>query len=285
MVNFGPSANIRIGSSFHLQVNYLIQKSIVDDQLTSLVSGNMSYAGKKNGLLFNLQFTNPISLSKANGLGLNTNSYNLTVAKQFKLPIPGTLKRHSFKFQLFADKNLNGVQDEGDLPLEGRVISIGKEKLRTNKEGIAEYKNTLPGSYSLDLSAAVKEEYPAIGKQVELKLEKDKVVRIPFVPNKAIKGQLRLATDEYSNRKFSLSGVKLVAVDSLGNVYSALSDERGNFSIYAPAGNFSVSVKAAALGDELKTKSASYSVELSDGSEPFVVIELIQKKRAIRFIN
>src|SRR5690606_16042043 len=112
-----------------------------------MYAGNVDYKISKNvsGFVntylytYNGEFNNSTFSTLQAGL-----SYNLPDGRNVS-----SEKKGNIELFAFYDNNTNGIYDEGDLPAEGRILSIGEISFITKKDGKAVYRRVPYGEYSL----------------------------------------------------------------------------------------------------------------------------------------
>src|SRR5690606_34847535 len=60
-------------------------------------------------------------------------------------------KKGTIELFTFYDNNTNGVYDDGDVPAEGRIVSIGEISFITKKDGKVLYRKVPYGNYDLKI--------------------------------------------------------------------------------------------------------------------------------------
>ena len=109
---------------------------------------------------------------------------------------------------------------------------------------------------------------------------------VPFKKGKVINGSIKVINDSFSTAKYNANLIKVTATDTNSRAYATLTDESGNFTIYVPEGLYTVSLNEGAYaGTDFKPAQVSYTIDLLNHENSFVVFEIRQKKRKVRYLS
>ncbi len=183
-----------------------------------------------------------------------TSAYlEVAIRKEFNCKQP-RFQYHDLKIKFFKDLNGNrqkednepGIKNvlaeiEPDYELEAKNAVTNKDfastKLLTGPDGIVTYNNIVNGHYKI--------KYILIGDEIgnfnraeqyyPFSIDKDKVINIPYLENNRIVGKVILNRSPISSLgKLDVSNIRIIAEDTQGHTYSALTNKKGEFIIYAP---------------------------------------------------
>ena len=97
-----------------------------------------------------------------------------------------------------------------------------------------------------------------------------------------IKGSILVERDKYSVTETSmdLSRIRITAIDSSGKTYSVLTDQKGEFVINLPTGQYVISVNESILGDNFVFIQNKLNLDLSKNYQNFsITFNVIERKR------
>ncbi|HYK76373.1 MAG TPA: hypothetical protein VEV16_05305 [Daejeonella sp.] len=213
----------------------------------------------------------------------NTNYLNLSVRKNFTLPLPGLQKYRSLKVVLFKDHNNNNVFDEGDEAIPNADIRIQNQPFITNKNGEIFYKNIKTDKYSLELEKtnSLKGWIAKNGTRQTLNLEEKANWYIPFQQSRFLSGRLNMVKDPFSKQTFNPANIRITAIDSKGETYSTLTDYDGNFSLNLPADQYIIKINEKVFTEEFRVLQDTFTADLMESREADVTFEIRERKRQI----
>ena len=221
------------------------------------------------------------------------------VRKQFGIPIPGK-KYTSLHAIIFKDLNGNGIQDKNEEGVENILVNIraqspvaspddsinvkldNGEEFISSEKGEVVYENIPPGAYIIKCVSLVSNgEWFDAGEQ-EFYVNSKKPVYIPMTRGVRIKGSILVERDKYSVTETSmdLSRIRITAIDSSGKTYSVLTDQKGEFVINLPTGQYVISVNKSILGDNFVFIQNKLNLDLSKNYQNFsITFNVIERKR------
>lgn len=288
--NGGPYVSFSFfKKSLHGNIRYMVSKTLRDNYTRTGIETNINYSTLRTGT--NIQLSSYMPLkdnSSLQGLPLNQTRYAfLAVSQQLKVPVVTHRKYYDLKVVVFYDANSNNKKDANEQSLRAVDIGINDEILLTDVDGIVEYENIKQGSYKLDLMNAHAEDLvPVEGPIQSLVVNSNTTYEVPFKKGKVINGSIKVINDSFSTAKYNANLIKVTATDTNSRAYATLTDESGNFTIYVPEGLYTVSLNEGAYADtDFKPAQVSYTIDLLNHENSFVVFEIRQKKRKVRYLS
>ena len=225
------------------------------------------------------------------------------VKKIFDIPQPG-VKYYDVKIVCFRDNNGNKKKDENEIGIPDVVISFARETIRdsvthkpigprgkfaaaevvTNAVGEAFYYKLLGGETKLDVIPLfnLKEIQNINGQKQNITVTTDTTIYIPFAQTFRVIGNIIINRDPYSSLgAISPANIRVLATDSAGVSFPALSGSDGSYVIYVPqAGEYKISANNI-FGDKLQLQESEFVLSF-DGAKEFKVDFIYnEKKRAI----
>jgi hypothetical protein len=285
VISFSPYINIsllRRKISGRLQYSfYKVSEKGRDNEFQFLL-GNLNYANIRQGLDLQVQGSYAIKSSF-----VLSNYVSVSIRKSFNVPIITARKFFDLDLSLFHDANGNGIRDNAELPVKDVLTSINGYMFQSDNAGRLKYRNMEKGTYTVDFHNMTNEDglIPAQGFIQSVTLNGNTAVNIPFGQGRRIKGVIMLTLDSISQNKFSVSQLRVTAVDSMGNKFSTFTDDEGRFQLSLPASNYVVSLNPDAYDENFKPVQMAFPVDLLYNNEAKVTFHIKQKNRKVNRVK
>lgn len=210
---------------------------------------------------------------------------SLGIKKSIGIPIPSAkIKYKTVKFNCFLDVNGNHKQDHDEQLVENVVIRMGNEEIITNKDGEAQLINMFCDSnYTMELFVLedLKGYFPYYKNNYYC--NNDSTLAIPFVKGIKVYGEVYIDRDVNQrtfNANFDLNNIRISAFNGL-NIYT-LTNSKGEFEMYVPYGEYTISMDNAIVGNKFKILNNNIKLDLNEGSESvFISFYLVEKRKKI----
>lgn len=224
---------------------------------------------------------------------------NFGFKKVFDLPQPSK-KYYDLKVIFFKDLNGNKIKDENEVGLQDILTRIENKKdslsgpssdyfsiqLVSDPFGAVECIRLLEGDYQVSTSELLgtQEYLNQLGKDFTIHLAENMTFYVPFTKSNKVLGKVVVKRDEFSSLAVVSPGnLKVTATDSLGNVFSALTNQDGSFILYAPqAGTYRIHVNNV-FGENFVLYQNDILVDFNGLKEFTVTFVFEEKKRKINF--
>ncbi len=205
------------------------------------------------------------------------------------------------KIVFFQDNNGNGIKDnfeEGIPHVKARLLLINSADqkrtaefptdltLLSNDKGNVIFSRIPMGFYELTITPLVdQKEYFYVSKTAEkIEVTKTDVYYIPFQKASKIEGRIQV-----SHRKYSLQGdhihdlanIKVTAISSDGDTYSAFTLKDGSFVLFAPSNNIYFLRMSNVFGKDFRILQNDIKVVLPNPKR--VVFNVVERSRSINF--
>jgi outer membrane protein OmpA-like peptidoglycan-associated protein len=236
-----------------------------------------------------------------------TNSYfELRLQKRFNWNQP-RLKYYDLNVNLYKDLNGNLKKEPNEPGIKnvlvniekldpskidsidvdyGRTGNLAKNRLLSGMSGQVTYKNIPQGVYKLKLKNVGKQtgKFSADQQEVLVRMNKNRVVNIPYLEKNKIFGKVILNRSKLSNLgNIDVSNIKVIAEDSKGRKTSALTNKKGEFTIYAPSvDKYDVYVNNI-FKEHFNLRKNHYTVQLNGYKQFEVNFIFDEKRRKINF--
>lgn len=231
---------------------------------------------------------------------------NLGFKKSFDIPQPG-IKFHDVKVVCFKDMNGNKIMDSDEYGIPDVVIVIDRDvkadssasksnrrrsqftpgELVTDNFGMVSYCRVPHGDYTIGVNPLLNlaDLYNINGSNQPVSIFRDTTIYIPFVQSYRVRGKIVLNRDEYSSAgAISPANVRIVATDSSGNSFPALSGFDGSYTLYVPqAGEYKLTINHV-FGDRFTLQESEYTVSF-DGAKEFQVDFIFNEAKRKMNIN
>jgi len=143
---------------------------------------------------------------------------------------------------VFYDFNSNGIFDAGDSLAAGYLASFEKTLLVSNNQGKIHYSHLPPAAYRVYFPTQKgwysPDQLIMVGNKEEVQ------VQVPLVKTGTISGRIRFEYDELLSFAVDrdLAGQSVIATNTEGKSYETKTDDKGQYMLYLPTGNYTVTV-------------------------------------------
>lgn len=211
------------------------------------------------------------------------NSLNMSIRKNFTMPLVGLKKFSTLKVVLFKDNNNNNLFDKDDEAIPEANIRIGGQFFTTGKNGEAIYKNIKAGNYPIDLGqvTSIRGWIAKNGFKPTIAVKDNETVYIPFQKSKFLSGRLNLVKDPLSKMQFSPSNIRITAVSSKGDAFSTLTNDEGAFFMNVPEDTYLVQINANVFNEQFRVLQETFNADLVTRQEEKITFEIRERKRSI----
>ncbi len=160
----------------------------------------------------------------------------------------------------------------------GVLVMIGDKVFKTDQNGVIIYKAVPTGYYNIQVMA----ENGWYAPQTRVLINSDQEVFINLTRMSTIRGKVSYKTNERSYQILpKKNGLKVNVYDVQGNFYRTKTGEDGNFRLFVPSGEYSVSLDTSELSDYIEFDDDIIEVCLNDAEIKEVNIGLSVREREI----
>lgn len=280
-----PYATIRFFNKLRTVWRYSFSRSLFDKRTIQSIGISMIYKNGRGDWQFQCTATMPLSSTMSNKVV--TASYPfvmLSIRKEFKLPLIFKRQYHNLLVHAFEDLNANNQLDQGEKKIPSLRFKVNQSNFETDPTGRFQLLNADTGTYSITMQPGLttKGLIPATV-STTIHLVKSTSVQIPIRRGYAIRGVVKLETDPYSTKKYTLENILVIITSEKGERFSTITDSLGQFYKPLPAGRYSVSLNKDAFTGALQPVQTSFDVDLMSESFEGVYFVLRERKREIRY--
>ncbi len=230
--------------------------------------------------------------------------FEFRITKEFGFGQP-SFKYHRLNLRFYKDLNGNGRFDAGEPGVENVMVSIDKDYLLSDSimgnrrqgdfyameflsdlNGQVVYRNIPTGYYTIKFLPVGKsiDKFVTESSSLQIYLNKDQNIDIPFVEKNKIFGQIILNRSKLSNLgHIDVSNIKVTATDSRGRMFSTLTDKYGKFVIYVPnIEKYIVSINNI-FREHFELEQNAFEVQLNGYKQFELTFIFTEKQRRINF--
>jgi len=161
-------------------------------------------------------------------------------------------------------------------------------ELLSGADGEIEYKNIPNGNYILNfkLIGNIVGNFSRESLELPFSINEDKIIYVPYLENNRIIGKIILNRDPLSALgNIDLGNIRVIAEDTKGNTYSALTDNQGKFVIYTPVADHYVVRVNNIFYESFDLQQPEFVVKFNGYKQFEVSFVFNEKKRKINFDN
>lgn len=253
------------------------------------INAGLSYT--KNTVINSIQFNGRMEYDITRDLGIfvynfynemfyrnqNANTIQFGITKKFN-PIRIDRTLSDFEVYVFYDASGKGALDPANMPAANQLVIIDGRAFRTNSDGIIKYRSVPPGNYEVRI-VNNNNEWHAYSRTIAV--NGDTKAAIGMTRTATIKGSVSYFGSEKSYQiARKKNGLSVIAVDDNGNVFTTKTDDNGNFVLYVPGGNYTVTLEKAGISEYIEMENNNQPVQAEPSKIKQVDFKLnIKEKR------
>jgi len=232
---------------------------------------------------------------------INLNDMNLMVGvrKSFDLQQP-RLSYYDLVIVGFNDINGDGIRNGDEKPISNVLVNISRNEnqstakrtgfaeisMITDPQGEIYYEKIPEGVYDLNIIPlnSLSNMFFLHGTQQSITIHDDMVYYLPLVESYKIRGRILIDRDPNSTLSgISAEGIRVNALAGNGEVFSALTDGFGAYTLTVPKNNtYEVKIYNV-LGENFRIEQDSYAVRFFDQRTIQLDFKFIERRREIQF--
>ena len=287
-----PSRNLK----FHGFANYFLRmpKNVQNLGLSSRM--DFQIIRRLNGFaMFNF-FTNSMSNQEDGTSSSRFFNLNLGLTYNVDLPQP-KIKYHNLKVVCFQDLNGDQIKSENEPAIPNIILKISRDfesdflntlfyekELISNSKGEISLNDLPEGDFFLNFRSIANLGilYNTNGNEQELSLQSDYTLFVPYGEGYKVSGQVQITRDVNTDKgTVKPSSIRVEAISVTGEVFTALTDENGSYSISVPhPGYYKVSLNNV-FGNDFYIKNNKMVIQF-DGFKLFKLdFEVVEKNRKV----
>ena len=276
-------------ANYNLYASYNFQ--MMNNNLTGSFSAGTSYSELYKNLNSNVSgnLEYKISPSWSTTGYFNFSGYQSTAAYsssgnyyQFRIGIKKyftaatALGNHKVTFQLFEDKNFNGLLEAGEPVLANEIVKLDNFVALTDKNGKVVFQNVPEGIYTL-----------RVNESAGARLMMDPVImvdnninrKVGLVKNIKVSGKLTEVKQAYDTLETDVTGIVVYAKSEDGKIYTAVVNQKNEFEFFLKDGKYDLYIE----NDKYTYTQPTQTIQVTkEGYSKTVVFEYKKKDTTIK---
>jgi len=271
-------ANYNVYSSYNFQ---MLNHNLIGS-FSAGTSYSELYKNLNSNLSGNLEYK--VSPSWSTTGYFNLSSYKSTAEYagsgsyyQFRVGIKKNFTRatalgnHKVAFQLFEDKNFNGLLDAGEQVLGNEIVKLDNFVAMTDKNGKVVFQNVPDGIYTMK-----------VNESAGARLMTDPVImvykninrKVGLVKNIKVSGKLKEIKQAYDVLETEVTGILVYAKSEDGTVYTAVVNQNNEFEFFLKDGTYTLYIE----NDKYSYTQPNQTIQVTKEGYPDTVVFEYKKK-------
>lgn len=202
--------------------------------------------------------------------------YQFRVGIKKYFTVATALGNHKVTFQLFEDKNFNGLLDAGELVLANEIVKLDNFVAMTDKNGKVVFQNVPEGIYTLK-----------VNESAGARLMMDPVIlvnnninrKVGLVKNIRVSGRLKEIKQAYDALETDVTGIVVYAKGEDGMIYTAVVNQKNEFEFFLKDGKYDLYIE----NDKYSYTQPIQTIQVTkEGYSETVVFEYKKKDTTIK---
>lgn len=242
--------------------------------LNSNVSGNLEYKVSPSWSTTGyFNFSGYKSMADYAGSG---SYYQFRVGVKKYFTTATAFGNHKVTFQLFEDKNFNGLLEAGEPVLANEIVKLDNYVAMTDKNGKVVFQNVPEGIYNLK-----------VNESAGARLMMDPVImvnsninrKVGLVKNIRVSGRLTEIKQAYDDLETDVTGIVVYAKSEDGKIYTAVVNQKNEFEFFLKDGKYNLYIE----NDKYSYTQPSQTITVTkEGYSAPVVFEYKKKDTVIK---
>lgn len=181
------------------------------------------------------------------------------------------LGNHKVAFQLFEDKNFNGLLDAGEPVLGNEIVKLDNFVAMTDKNGKVVFQNVPDGIYTMK-----------VNESAGARLMTDPVImvykninrKVGLVKNIKVSGKLKEIKQAYDVLETEVTGIVVYAKSEDGTVYTAVVNQNNEFEFFLKDGTYTLYIE----NDKYSYIQPNQTIRVTKEGYPDTVVFEYKKK-------
>ncbi len=242
--------------------------------LNSNLSGNLEY--KVSPSWSTTGYFNVSSYKSTAEYAGSGSYYQFRVGVKKNFASATALGNHKVAFQLFEDKNFNGLLDAGEPVLGNEIVKLDNFVAMTDKNGKVVFQNVPDGIYTMK-----------VNESAGARLMTDPVIivykninrKVGLVKNIKVSGKLKEIKHAYDVLETEVTGIVVYAKSEDGTVYTAVVNQNNEFEFFLKDGTYSLYIE----NDKYSYTQPSQTIQVTkEGYADIVIFEYKKKDTTIK---
>lgn len=204
------------------------------------------------------------------------NYYQFRVGIRKYFTTATALGNHKVTFQLFEDKNFNGLPEAGEPVLANEIVKLDNFVAQTDKNGKVVFQNVPEGIYTLKVNESAGARLmmdPVI--MVDTNINR----KVGLVKNIKVSGKLTEIKQAYDVLETDVTGIVVYAKSEDGTIYTAVVNQKNEFEFFLKDGIYDVYIE----NDKYSYTQPTQTIQVTkEGYSKPVVFEYKKKDTTIK---
>jgi len=237
--------------------------------LNSNLSGNLEY--KVSPSWSTTGYFNVSSYKSTAEYAGSGSYYQFRVGVKKNFASATALGNHKVAFQLFEDKNFNGLLDAGEPVLGNEIVKLDNFVAMTDKNGKVVFQNVPDGIYTMK-----------VNESAGARLMTDPVImvykninrKVGLVKNIKVSGKLKEIKQAYDVLETEVTGILVYAKSEDGTVYTAVVNQNNEFEFFLKDGTYTLYIE----NDKYSYIQPNQTIQVTKEGYPDTVVFEYKKK-------
>ncbi len=237
--------------------------------LNSNLSGNLEY--KVSPSWSTTGYFNVSSYKSTAEYAGSGSYYQFRVGVKKNFASATALGNHKVAFQLFEDKNFNGLLDAGEPVLGNEIVKLDNFVAMTDKNGKVVFQNVPDGIYTMK-----------VNESAGARLMTDPVImvykninrKVGLVKNIKVSGKLKEIKQAYDVLETEVTGIVVYAKSEDGTVYTAVVNQNNEFEFFLKDGTYTLYIE----NDKYSYTQPHQTIRVTKEGYPDTVVFEYKKK-------
>ena len=186
------------------------------------------------------------------------------------------LGNHKVTFQLFDDKNFNGILETGELVLANEIVKLDNFVALTDKNGKVVFQNVPEGIYTLKVNESAG---ARLMMDPVIMVDKNINRKVGLVKNIRVSGKLIEIKQAYDVLDTDVTGIVVYAKGEDGVIYTAVVNQKNEFEFFLKDGKYELYIENDKYSYTQPTKTIQVK---KDGNPEAVIFEYKKKDTTIK---
>ena len=240
-------ANYNLYASYNFQ---MLNKSLIGSfsagtyyselykNLNSNMNGNLEY--KISPSWSTTGYFNLSTYKSTDTFAYSGSNYQFRVGVKKYFIAATTLGNHKVTFQLFEDKNFNGLLDTGELVLKNEIVKLDNFVAITDQNGKVVFQNVPKGIYKLKVNESAGSR---LMMDPVINVEKNINRKLGLVKNIKVAGRLTEVKQQYDILGTDVTGIVVYAKNQEGVIYTAVVNQNNEFEFFLKDGTYDIYIE------------------------------------------
>ncbi|MGC1632724.1 MAG: hypothetical protein WA749_11500 [Gelidibacter sp.] len=248
--NFNGDLNF-VNYNVYTSYNFLVLNNTLSGSILAGINYSGLYENKSNNFTGNIEYkianswsttgyANYSHYSSTNTNGYSGNNYQIRVGIKKYFARATAIGNHKVSFQLFEDKNYNGIRDVHEAVLANEIVKLDDHTAITDKNGKVTFQNVPKGSYKLKVNESAGSRL-----MVDPLIEVNRNIntQVGLVKNIRITGELVEVKQAYDVLNTEVTGIVVYAKSEEGDIQTTVVNQNNKFEFFLKDGTYSIYIE------------------------------------------